>query len=193
MISKRLGIAVVLLAMGVLGLGLYVLHLASSARRLPPITGDTRPLAPPVAGPSVPVTLFVANDNDGQLVKQQINLALPAAPSERGKEILRALLAQYQEQTSSHHLDPAAAITDVYPTDNGLIVVNANAAFADGHRSGILVEELTLASITQTLSANLPNVLRMKLLIEGKERATLAGHADLNEPFDVTSATRLVK
>ena len=193
MITRRLWVGVTLLALAVLGLGLYVLHLAGSARQMPAVATDARSLAPPVAGPSVQVVLFVANDNDGQLVKQQVTLALPATPSERAKEILRALIAQYQDRASLHPLDPAAAITEVYPTDSGLVVVNANAAFADGHRSGILVEELTLASLTQTLAANLPNVMRMKLLIEGKERVTLAGHIDLNEPFELTSATRLVK
>jgi len=193
MIPRRLLGGVILLAVAVLGLGLYVLHLARSARQIPAVAADTRPLAPPVAGPSVPVVFFVANDNDGQLVKQEVTMGLPATPSERAKEILRALLAQYQDPDSPHPLDPAAAVTDVYPTDNGLVVVNANAAFADGHRSGILVEELTLASLTQTLAANLPNVMRMKLLIDGKERVTLAGHIDLSEPFELTSATRLVK
>lgn len=194
MITRRLLVGIILLVVAVLGLGLYVLHLANSARQMPPVVSDTRPLAPPpVAGPSVPVVLFVANDNDGQLVKQQVTLALPTAPSERAKEILRALLTQYQDRASPHPMDAAVAINDVYPADNGLVVVNANAAFADTHRSGILVEELTLASLTQTLAANLPNVLRMKLLIEGKERVTLAGHIDLSEPFELSSATKLVK
>ena len=71
-------------------------------------------------------------------------------------------------------------------------VIDATAAFADGHRSGITVEELTLASLAQTLAANLPGVTRIKLLVDGKERETLAGHADLMSFYSVTSAASLV-
>jgi len=38
-----------------------------------------------------------------------------------------------------------------------------------------------------------PGVTRMKLLIEGQERQTLAGHADLIEPYGAAAADVLVK
>jgi hypothetical protein len=192
-VSRRLLFAVFLLIAAVLGLGIYVLHLARSAHQIPAQAADARPVAPPVAGPTTPVVLFVAKDDDARLIKQEITIAVPAAASDRGREVLRALLARYQEHGSSHPLDAAAGINEVYLTDSGLAVVDANAAFAAGHRSGILVEELTLASITETLAANLPNVTRVKLLIDGKERTTLAGHADLGEPYQLTAAAQLVK
>jgi hypothetical protein len=192
-VSRRLLVAVLLLTTAVLGLGIYVLHLARSAHQIPTQAADARPVAPPIAGPTTPIALFVANDDDARLVKQQVTIALPAASSDRGREILRALLSRYQEQGSSHPLDAAAGINEVYLTDSGLAVVDANVAFAEGHRSGILVEELTLASITETLAANLPNVTRVKFLIDGKERTTLAGHADLSEPYELTAAAQLVK
>jgi len=192
-IPRRSLVAILVLAGAVLGLGLYVFHLARSARQMPGQLADARPVPPPVAGPATPVVLFVASDDDARLAKQQVTIALPAAASDRGREILRALLASYQEQGSPHPLAAAAAINDVYVTDNGLAVVDANAAFAEEHRSGILVEELTLASITETLAANLPNIARVKLLIDGKDRATLAGHADLSEPYELAAAAQLVK
>jgi len=37
-----------------------------------------------------------------------------------------------------------------------MAVIDANAALADRHRSGVLVEELTVISLVQTLSANVP-------------------------------------
>ena len=58
-------------------------------------------------------------------------------------------------------------------------VVDTNAAFADAHPSGVLAEELTIASMVNTLNANDPQITRVKILVDGKERDTLAGHADL--------------
>ena len=78
-----------------------------------------------------------------------------------------------------------------------LFVVNAvsapdlNAAFADTHRSGVLVEELTIASLIHTLSANIPGILKVKVLVDGKERDSLAGHADLSDFYDVSAVSQL--
>jgi hypothetical protein len=70
-------------------------------------------------------------------------------------------------------------------------VIDVNAAMADGHRSGILAEDLTVASLVQTIAANIPGILKVKLLVEGKQRDTLAGHADLSNFFDVSAIGQL--
>jgi hypothetical protein len=75
--------------------------------------------------------------------------------------------------------------------DPGLAVIDLNAAFADGHRSGILTEELSVASLIETLSTNVPGITRVKILVEGTQRETLAGHADLSNFFDVTAVNQL--
>ena len=192
MISRRLVIAVVLLAVAVLVLGFQVYRIFGRAKEITP-AADNRPIAPPVSGPPTAVALFLASDSDGTLHRTNTTIALPAEPSKRAKEVLRALVAQYQEQSATHSLGAGADIDDVYLVNDTLAVVDANAVFAEGHRSGILVEELTLASMAQTLAANLPGITRMKLLIGGKERATLAGHADLTQPYDVARASAMVK
>ena len=70
---------------------------------------------------------------------------------------------------------PGSEIRDVYLVDPGLAVIDVNDAFADGHRSGILVEELTVASLVQTLATGIPGINRVKILVGGRERETLAG------------------
>jgi multidrug resistance efflux pump len=193
MTTRRLVIAVIVLLVAVLGLGLYVWHLTRRARQMAPVAADARPISPPVAGSPARITLFLASDDDGTLRKYDATIALPPEPAKQAREVLRALVARYQEPASTHPLNAGADIEDVYLVHDKLVVVDANAAFADTHRSGMLVENLTLASMAQTLTANLPGVTQMKLLIAGKERATLAGHADLSQLYDVTNAAKLVK
>jgi len=55
-----------------------------------------------------------------------------------------------------------------------------------------LVEELTVGSLVETLSANLPGITRVKFLVDGKERDTLAGHADLSDVYDVSNVGQMV-
>jgi hypothetical protein len=64
-----------------------------------------------------------------------------------------------------------------------LAVVNLTAGFAATHPSGIETETLTLISIGGTLRANLPRITQVRFLVDGKPRATLAGHADLTRTY----------
>ena len=72
-----------------------------------------------------------------------------------------------------------------------MAVIDLNSAFADTHRSGVLVEELTVASLIHTISANLPGIVKVKILVDGNERDTLAGHADLSSYYDVAAVDQM--
>jgi hypothetical protein len=100
---------------------------------------------------------------------------------------LRALLRIYQQPGAAHPLSPASDIRSTYLVDPGAAVIDLNAAFADEHRSGILTEQLTVNSLVETLAVNVPGIQRVRILVEGKARDTLAGHADLSDWFDVTT------
>jgi hypothetical protein len=190
MIPRHLYFAVTVLLVAVLGMSLYAWHIRGRAAA-PAFSLDTRPVVPPVAGPTEQVTLFVAYDDVGVLHAQSARIPLPSVRQQRAEELLRALLALYLDKSSPHPIPPGSDVRSVYLVDPGLAVIDLNAAFADGHRSGVLEEELTVASLIQTLSANLPGILKVKILVEGKERQTLAGHADLSNFFDVSAINQL--
>lgn len=190
MIPRHLYIGVAVLLLAALGMSVYAWRMRGRAAGA--ITSaDTRPVVPPVAGPTERVTLFVAYDNPGVLNAQSAQIPLPSDRQQRAEELLRALFTLYLDKSSPHALAPDADIRSVYLVDPGLAVIDVNSALADGHRSGVLVEELTVASLIHTLSANIPGILKVKILVEGKERETLAGHADLTDFFDVSAVNQL--
>jgi hypothetical protein len=191
MIPRHLFIAVSVLLLAVLGMSFYAWRMRGRAVAGPAASVDMRPVVPPVAGATEQVTLFVAYDDTGVLLAQPARIPLPSVRQQRAEELLRSLLALYLDKASPHPLPEGADIRSVYLVDPGLAVIDINAAFADGHRSGVLSEELTVASMIQTLSANLPGILRVKILVEGKQRDTLAGHADLSGLFDVSAINQL--
>ena len=131
--------------------------------------------------------LYVANDNDGMLHKQEASIGVPGDPNERARQLLRALLSVYLEKKSPHALGSGADVKYVFLVKPNMAIVDTNSAFADTHRSGILVEQLTLVSIARTLAANIPGTIRVKILVEGKERETLAGHADLSDFYNTAA------
>lgn len=192
MIPRHLQIALVLLLLLALGLGFYALHLRRNAQQLQQHV-DTRPIAPPVSGPTEAVSMFIAYDDLGTLRKRDVQLALPPEPGERARHVLRALLAVYLEKPSPHPMGDGADVKDVYLVNDNIAVVDTNAAFADNHRSGVLVEELTMVSVVQTLSAALPKVTKVKFLVDGHERETLAGHSDLKTFYDVSTVNQIAR
>ena len=136
-------------------------------------------------GPTETVTLYVADDAAGILRPRPPQIPLPGGRQQRAEELLRALLRIYQQPGSAHPLAAAADIRSIYLVDPGAAVIDLNAPFADQHRSGILSEQLTVNSLVETLAVNVPGIQRVNILVEGKKRETLAGHADLTNTFDV--------
>jgi hypothetical protein len=193
MIPRRLQIVLAVLVFSALALGYYALRLKHRAEVVQTAVLDTRPMTPPVSGVPEPVRMFVADDRDGTIHERQLSMVLPASPSSRGLALLRALVSNYLDSASTHKLGDGADIRGVYFVKDTLAVVDTNAEFADKHRSGALVEELTVASFVQTLSAAFPRLTQVRFLVDGKERDTLAGHADLKAVYDVAVVNQLVR
>jgi Sporulation and spore germination len=191
MIPRHFLIALSVLLAAVLGMSIYAWHMRGRAAATPVASVDSGPVVAPVAGNMERVTLFVAYDDIGVLRVQSAEIPMPSVRQQRAEEVLHALIVLYLNKSSPHVLPPGSDIRSVYLVDPGLAVIDVNAAFADGHRSGVLAEELTVASLIQTLSANIPGILKVKILVEGKQRDTLAGHADLSNFFDVSGINQL--
>jgi hypothetical protein len=193
MIPRHLLIAVAVMLGISLSMAFYVARMRGRARQAPPAAtaADSRPVAPPVSGPTEQVTLYVADDDSGELRARSARIPLPDARQARAEELLRALLTIYLDKNSTHPLGAGSEIRNIYLVEPGLAVIDLNQSFADGHRSGILVEELTVASLVKTVSANLPGITRVKILVEGKPRDTLAGHADLSQFYDVSAVNQM--
>ncbi|HXP39814.1 MAG TPA: GerMN domain-containing protein [Candidatus Acidoferrales bacterium] len=191
MIPRHFFIALSILLAAVLGMSLYAWHMRGRAAATPVPSLDSGPVVAPVAGNTERVTLFVAYDDIEVLRSQSAQIPMPSVRQQRAEEVLRALIALYLDKSSPHPIPPGSDIRSVYLVDPGLAVIDVNAAFADGHRSGVLAEELTVTSLIQTLSENIPGILKVKILVEGKQRDTLAGHADLSNFFDVSAINQL--
>jgi hypothetical protein len=192
MIPRHLYIGVAVTAVAALVMGIFAWRVRGRAAQVDSAATYTRPVAPPSTGSTEQVTLYVAYDDPGVLLPQLSVIPLPGGRQQRAEELLRALMDVYISKSSPHPLGTGADVRNVYLVDPGVAVIDLNAAFAEGHRSGILVEELTIVSLVETLTANIPGVTRVKILVDGKERETLAGHADLSRFYDVTSVGDLL-
>lgn len=174
-------------------MAIYVWQLRRREILNPPQAPAAQHVNPPASGPVQQATVWVAYDKQAALRTERISIPLTSNRQQRAEALLRGLISRYAEKNSPHPLSAGAELHDVYLVDPGLAVLDLNAAFVDSQTSGVLAEELTLASIVQTLSANIPGIVRVKILVDGRERETLAGHADLSGAYDVAQVSELAK
>jgi hypothetical protein len=173
--------------------GIYILHLDRNTKDELQRAADSRPLASPDAGTAQTVTMAIAYDEDGKFRKLDASAVLGKEPGTRARQLLQRLIAFYQETPSPHPLGRGSGVNRVYLVNQKLAVIDLNQAFVDGHRSGIMVEDFTLLSFIETLSSNMPQIEQVKILVDGKERRTLAGHTDLNSTYSTATVHRLVE
>jgi hypothetical protein len=172
---------------------------------------SSAPTQAPLVAPAESATLMVASDADGSLQPRVLSLPLPsieANPGARARAILGKLLDLYAAADSAHPVPGGArSVLQVFllpePAGNSttgaasnknaqsgpqLAVVNLSGSFAATHPSGIETETLTVLSICATLHANLPRIVSVRFLVDGKQRDTLAGHADLTRTYLTSQA-----
>lgn len=174
---------------------------------------DNTPIEAPVYSASEQVTLDLADDSDFTLTPTTRSIALPQTAAVRARALIEHLLAEYSLPRSTHPLDGGIAVDDVFlvplPLGSGpqrtpltkdaqddpltqahgeLAVVNLRSSWVDGHPAGITSETLTIQSIIGTLRANLPEITKVKFLVDGKPRDTLAGSVEFDRIFDAEAS-----
>lgn len=193
MIPRRFQIMIALLLAAILISGVYIIKLthkeqAKSLRNL-----EEMPVGPPVAGKQEHIQVLVAYDEDRALRWRDASVSLPQQRNLRAREVLRALLSQYMQTPSPHPLGQGADIRDVYFINPETAIIDTSTQFADSHPSGVLLEEMTICSLIESLNANVPGITRIKFLVDGQERETLAGHADLMSFYQSSTVHDMAK
>jgi hypothetical protein len=161
-------------------------------------SAETMPLNPPAGRPVQSVTMMIANDLDGSIQPATLNVALPLDANARAHVILQHLIVNYARPSSKHPIAANKGVNEIFfmtlPLDanqvvpNTMAVVDLSTSFVDAHPSGIEPETLTLLSLIGTLHANFPQISQVRFLVDGQQRDTLAGHADLTRVYLASDA-----
>ncbi len=145
-------------------------------------------LAAPIATPTdvtvqAPMYWFTGPN---QLAPVNVALALSADPAQRARQVLNALIADATPQQRT--LPEGTALLGFYILPDGTAIADFSDALATEIPSGIASEQAAIDSIVDTLKVNVPSLRRLKILIQGQEVDTLAGHIDLTGFFDLNPA-----
>jgi sarcosine oxidase gamma subunit len=128
---------------------------------------------------------WLSADDPGQLAAVETPLALGADPVERARAALESLItgAPTPEQRP---LPAETTLLAFYLLPDETAVADFSDALSHRLPSGIATEQLALDAITRTVHAAVPQVRRLRILIDGQEAETLAGHVDVTGAFDLS-------
>jgi spore germination protein GerM len=133
-------------------------------------------------GRRIKATLFYVAADGLRLQAAERDVAYADGTPDQAKRILDALVASPPPGLASA-IPAGAALRGVYMAEGGTAYVDFSAALRANHPGGTLNEILTVYAIVSSLTANLPAITAVQILIDGHEADTLAGHVDLRRPL----------
>ena len=142
----------------------------------------TDPAVPDATVPRITATLYYGSA-DGQslmAVRREVPLAEGLVP--QGREIIRTQL-QAAPSPFVSVVPEGTTLRAFYVTDRGDAFVDLSSDASSRHPGGSSTELLTVYAIVNAVTANLPTIQRVQILIDGREADTLAGHVDLRRPL----------
>ena len=134
--------------------------------------------------PSIDVKLFLpATSNDVLLRTRDVTIFATTRVEDRARQLVEHLIAGIGEEGLYGRLPEGTRLNQVFVSEDGTAYLDFNSALSDNHPGGVLPEQASIYSIVNSLSYNVPEIERVKILIGGVEKETLAGHCLLLLPL----------
>lgn len=148
----------------------------SAAEHTPIQSTSESPDTESVAG-IIQVKLYVLASSGQNLATDEEEIPLEASLQRQASEVVRLLLRR------SASFPRGVELRDVFITSQGVAYVDFSRELVENHPGGSSAEELTVYGLSNTLIANFPAIKMVRILVEGREISTIAGHLDLSLPY----------
>jgi len=136
------------------------------------------------------VSLYFPNTNGSSLGRETRALNVTADKSVQ----LRALVEELSHPRYYAHLPclpKGAEFRNLLIDNQGLAYVDLTSEFLRNHPGGLTGEQFSIRCLALTLVDNFPEITAVKILVDGSEIETIAGHVDASEPFIIDELRRL--
>jgi spore germination protein GerM len=142
------------------------------------------PAAPTGSEDSRKITarLFYVSEDGTRLTSVEREVPYGDQPAAQARRIVEAQLAPVQPPLVSA-IPAGTTLRAMFLNERGVAVVDLSREVAAAHTGGSTNELLTIYTLVQALTTNLPAVSAVQLLVDGKEVDTLAGHVDIKRPL----------
>ena len=142
---------------------------------------SSTPAPPP--GRKIKARLFYVAEDGSHLTGVEREIAYGEGTVAQAREIVAAQLAPVAEPLVSA-VPAGTMLRALFVSDRGDAYVDLSRDIIASHPGGSTTELLTVFTIVDALTENLPAVRAVQLLVDGKEVDTIAGHIDLRRPLE---------
>jgi hypothetical protein len=174
---RYLTFGIVILAVAGLGVIFYN-NTTFDASTLLPLLKKIKGEAP--AG-SFTATLCFGDERGELLIREQRSITSGQTPDKKAEALLQELLKG--PLTKGTRTVPLQTRLRGVSFDNGLLTADFSSDLRQHHPGGSATEILTVYSIVNTLSLNVPEIKQVMLLVDGKKIDSIAGHIDCRQPI----------
>lgn len=169
--------------------GLFAWGLTAALERVmrpaePPAPAAAVREEPPAPVRHITATLFHVSSDGQRLVAVQREVPFGEGPVEQGRQIVLAQLTLAPEPPLVPALPSGVTLRSFYVSERGEAFVDLGPEITTLHPGGSAAELLTVLAIANAVTANLPAVTRVQILVDGREADTLAGHVDIRRPLN---------
>ena len=186
---ERVGLAVALAALlgGFVACGGQGAHAprgsTSAGTRSPAESAPAEALAPPTPLPKKLATLYFPSSSSGLLVAEPREILLTPNAGDLAKQILSDLLSGPTQEGLGAAVPVGTRLLQVYIVRDGTAYADFSSELQSAIAPGSDTEIATVYSIVNSLTANIPVIDRVGILIDGRPCASLNGHMDLRHPL----------
>ena len=139
--------------------------------------------APAPAVPRIKATLFFGSEDGGHLVPVEQESPLAEGAVAQARALVEAQLAATPPEPLALTIPQGTQLRGLYISSKNEAFVDLDGTVRGKHPGGSMNELLTVFTIVNVITTNLPDVQSVQLLIDGREVDTLAGHVDLRRPL----------
>ena len=133
-------------------------------------------------GRKIKARLFYVAESGAVLTSVERDVPFGDGAVAQAREIINAQLSPSAEPLVSA-VPPGTTLRALFITAKGEAFADFSSELSSAHPGGSMNEMLTVYTLVDALTVNLPAVSTVQLLIDGKEVETLAGHVDLRRPL----------
>src|SRR5579864_3085886 len=136
-------------------------------------TADTR---------KIHAVLFYVSDDGSELVEVSQEVPFGETPVDQARRIVEAQVAAAPAGLTSA-IPAGTTVRSVFLDGHDAAYVDLSREVVTGHTGGSLDEALTVFSIVNAITVNLPDTPAVQILVDGRAVDSLVGHLDLRHPL----------
>jgi spore germination protein GerM len=138
---------------------------------------------PPVpATPKIKAHLFYVSEDGLRLVAVEREVPFGQGTLQQARRVVEAQV-EPPARPNVTAIPEGTTLRAIYVDGRGQAFVDLSREVSAGHPGGALEEILTVYSIVNAITDNLPGIHAVQILVDGREVDTLAGHVDLRRPL----------